>query len=84
LFFFLYTNYLPSTITDPSKPILYADDTNIKITNPSPSKYKDDINNIFDNTNDWFRGNSLSLNFDKTYFLQFRLINSYEINLKIS
>ena len=28
--------------------------------------------------------NSLSLNFDKTYFLQFRPKNSYEINIKIS
>jgi len=43
-----------------------ADDTSIIITNPSPSKFKEDINNIIDNINDWFRGNSLSLNFDKT------------------
>jgi hypothetical protein len=66
----------------PSKPILFADDTSIIITHPSPSKFKEDINNIIDNTNDWFRGNSLSLNFDKTYFLQFRSKNSYEINKK--
>jgi hypothetical protein len=31
-------------------------------------KFKEDINNIIDNINDWFRGNSLSLNFDKTTF----------------
>ena len=41
------------------------------------------INNIIDNINDWFRGNSLSLYFDKTYFLQFRTKNSQEINIKI-
>jgi hypothetical protein len=29
------------------------------------------------------RCNSLSLNFDKTYFLQFRPKNSYEIDIKI-
>jgi len=34
--------------------------------------------------NNWFSGNSLSLNFDKTNFLQFRPKNSYEINIKIS
>ena len=39
-----------------------------------------DINNI----NDWFRCKSLSLNFDKTYFLQFRPKNSYDIDIKIS
>jgi len=55
--------------------LLFADDTSIIITNPSPSN----INNIID----WFRGNSLSLDFDKTYFLQFRPKNSHEINIKI-
>jgi len=44
------------------------------ITNPSPSKFKDDINNIIDNINGWFSGNS-SLNFDVTYF--------YNLGLKI-
>jgi hypothetical protein len=33
-------------LDDPSKPILFADDTSIIITNPSPSKFKQDINNI--------------------------------------
>ena len=68
-------------IADPSKPILFADDTSIIITNPSPSKFKEDINNITDNINAWFRDNS-SLSFDKTYFLQFQSKNSYEINIK--
>ena len=86
LFFLIYINDLPnmSIIADPLKPILFADDTSIIITDPSPSKFKEDINNIVDNKNDWFRGNSLSLNFDKTYFVQFRPKNIYEINMKIS
>jgi hypothetical protein len=41
------------------------------------------INSIIDNINDCFRGNSLSLYFDKIYFLQFRTKNSHEINIKI-
>jgi hypothetical protein len=77
-------NKLPSIIADPSKLILFADDTSIIITNPSPSKFKEDINNTIDNINDWFRCNSLSLNFDRTYFLQLRPKNSYEICIKIS
>jgi len=72
---------LRNVIAKPSKPILSADDTSKIITNPSPSKFKEDMNNIIDNTNDWFRGNT-SLNFDKTNFLQFRPKNSYEINKK--
>jgi hypothetical protein len=71
-------------INDSSKLVLYADDTSIIIANPSPSKFKEDINNIIGNINDWFRSNLLSLNFDKTYFLRFRPKNSYEINIKIS
>jgi hypothetical protein len=72
LFFLIYINDLPNIIADPSKPILFVVDTSIIITNPSPSKFKEDINNIIDNINDWFRCNSLSSNFDKTYILQFR------------
>ena len=71
-------------IADPSKPILFADNTSIIITNPSPSKFKENINIIIDNISDWFRSNSLSLNFDKTYLLQFRPKNSYEINIKVT
>jgi len=66
------------------KLILFADDTSIIITNPSPSKFKEYIHNIIDNINNWFRCNSLSQNFDKTSFLQFRPQNSYEINIELS
>ena len=79
LFFLIYINDLPNIIADPSKPFLFTDDTTIIITNRSPSKFKEDINNIID----WFRGNLLPLNFDKTYFLQFRPKNSHEIDTKI-
>jgi len=69
-------------MADPSKPVLHADDTSITIKNPRPSKFKKYTNNIIDNINDWFRGNSLSLNLDKTYFLQFRPKNSHKISIK--
>jgi hypothetical protein len=84
LLFLIYINDFPSIITDSSKPILFADDTGIIVTNSSPSKLKEDINNTIDDINIWFRRNSLSLNFDKTYFLQFRNKNSHEIDIKIS
>jgi len=51
LFFLICINDLPNIIADPSKPILFADNTSIIITNPSPSKFKEDINNIIDNVN---------------------------------
>jgi hypothetical protein len=69
LFFLIYIYDLPTVTADQSKPVLFADDTSIIITNPSPSKCIENINNIIGNINDWFRSNSLSLNLDKTYFL---------------
>ena len=83
-FFLLYINDLQSIKADSSKLVLFADNISIIFANPSPSKCKKDINNIIDNINDWFRSNSLSLNFDKTYVLQLRPKNSYEISIKIS
>jgi hypothetical protein len=41
-------------IADPSKTILFADDTSIIITHPNPSKFKVYIKNTNDNINDWF------------------------------
>ena len=84
LFFLICINEILNILAGPSKPILFADDTSIIIKNSSPSKFKEDINNIIDNINDWFRGKSLSVNFDKSYFLQLRPKNNYEININRS
>ena len=56
----------------------------LELTNYGPSQLKEDINNLIDDINIWFRCNSLSLNFDKIYLLQFRNKNSYETDIKIS
>jgi hypothetical protein len=53
LFFLIYINDLPNILADPSKPILFADDTSIIITNPSPSKCKEHINYIIAAINNW-------------------------------
>jgi len=79
LFFLIYINDLLNIIADPYKLVLFADYTSTITVNPSPSKFKEDINNIIDNINYWFRGNSLPLNFDKTYFLQFRPKNCLKL-----
>jgi hypothetical protein len=71
LFFLLYINDLLNITADLSKPVLFADDMSIIIANPSRSKFKEDINNIIDSINDWFKVNSFLLNVDNIYFLQF-------------
>jgi len=51
LFFLIYINDVPNIIADPSKLLLFPDYTSIIIANPSPSKFKEDINNMIDNIN---------------------------------
>jgi hypothetical protein len=54
----------------------------IIITNSNPSEFKKDTNNIFIKIN-WFKRNLLSLNFDKTHFLQLITKNSQETDMQI-
>jgi hypothetical protein len=51
LCFLIYTNDLRIIIANSSKPVLFAYDTSMIIANPSPSKFKEDINNIIANMN---------------------------------
>jgi len=52
LFFLIYINDLLNVIADLLKPVLFSDVATIIIANPSPSNFKEDINNIIDNIND--------------------------------
>jgi hypothetical protein len=38
---------------------------------------------MFKDINDWFKANLLTLNFDKTYFIQFLTKNSYAVDMHI-
>jgi hypothetical protein len=52
--------------------ILYADDTSLVITDTNPAQFSVDVNNVFNNVNEWFRSNLMFLNIEKTHFLQFQ------------
>ena len=51
--------------------LLYADDTSIIINNPNPYNYQLVMKETFLEINIWFRNNLLSLNLEKTQWLQF-------------
>jgi hypothetical protein len=53
-----------------ANPILFADDTNIIITNSDFTEFTNSVNTNIIKLNKWFKSNS-SLNIDKTHFLQF-------------
>jgi hypothetical protein len=70
-FFILYINDLPKTIAISVNPVLFADDTSTIVTNPDLMEFINSINTNIIKINRWFQSNSLSLNIDKTHFLQF-------------
>jgi len=51
--------------------VLYAEDTSITITSPSSTEFSTEVSTVFADINEWFKSNVLSLNLDKTHFLQF-------------
>jgi hypothetical protein len=67
-----YINNLTNLTNNDSKIILYADNTSILITNSSKSKFNTAVNENFRNINEWFYDNVLSLNYNKTQYLEFK------------
>jgi hypothetical protein len=66
LLFLLYINDLRNTISSKSKPVLFADDASIIITNSRSTDHEINTSQIFKNINDLFKAKLLTLNFDKT------------------
>ncbi|PNF41624.1 hypothetical protein B7P43_G10456 [Cryptotermes secundus] len=83
LLFLLYINDLPYIISNKSKPVIFADDTSIVITNPRSADYEFKASLIFKNINDWFQDNLLSLNFEKTHFIEFLTKNRQPMDIHI-
>jgi len=84
LLFLLYINDLPGSVnnlSNLSKLTLFADDTNIIFTHPNPSEFEENINKVFEKLITWFHINSLSLNLNKTYYMQFSSKTNCEVNM---
>jgi hypothetical protein len=81
MLFLLYINDLPKVVNNNSKPVLFADDTSIIVNNPNPVNFKNDLISSFKQLNVWFNTNLLSLNFNKTQYIQFKTTNSLTIQL---
>ena len=71
LLFLLYINDFQKTISNKSNPTLFAGDTSIIISNPTPTEFTKNINQILFEINRSFQSNLLFLNYDETYFMQF-------------
>jgi len=76
LLFLLYINDLPQITNLNSKFVLFADDTSVIITNPDPLNFRTNLNKMTNGIHKWFKTNLLSLNLDKTHYIQFITKNS--------
>ena len=83
LFFLLYINDLPSVVDTPNSIVLFADDTSILITDTTLQKFNTTINQLFYNVNTWFNSNLLTLNYNKTHYVEYRTKNYYQIQTQV-
>jgi hypothetical protein len=64
-------NDLPKIVNDNAEVVLYANDTSIIITSSNPADFTINANKILQDINTWFTTNLLSLNAEKTQYMQF-------------
>jgi hypothetical protein len=74
LLFLLYVNDLSKVINKTSEPVIFADDTSILFAHSNLIDFNKNIHAITETLNKWFRANKLSLNINKTNYVQLREI----------
>ena len=83
LLYLIYINDFSLTISKIANPILFADDTSIIISNTSPEEFKSNVSWVLIETINWFQSNLLTLNCNKTHFLQFLTKIHNDIKMQI-
>jgi len=63
--------------------VLFADDTSIIITDTNRRDFNVNANQTFQDINSWFKVNLLTLNLNKTQYLEFRSKNYHNVNTQI-
>ncbi|GFG29899.1 hypothetical protein Cfor_02255, partial [Coptotermes formosanus] len=84
LFFLCYINDLPKIINKENSMVLFADDTSIIITDTNKLDFNINVNQTFEDINTWFQANILTLNFNKTHYLEFKTKNYYNVKTQIT
>jgi hypothetical protein len=81
--FLIYINDLPIAIGDISIPILFADNPSVLISSKNPYELDLKLNMVLHIINNWLASNLLSINFQKTQFMQFTTKNATTIGNKV-
>jgi len=83
LLFLIYINDLSLSINKLTNPILLADDTTIIISNTNPEEFKNNINSVMTEITNRFWSNLLTMNCNKTHFMQFLTKKQNERKIQI-
>jgi len=83
LLFLIYVNDLPKIIPDYNSIVLFADDTSVLVTDSNKKDFNTNINQSLSSLITWFNSNLLTLNFNKTHFIEFRTKNYYQVQTKV-
>ena len=82
LLFLIYKNDLSLSKSKLANPTLFADDTTIIISNTNPEEFKYNINSVMTEITNLFQSNLLTLNCNKTHFMQFLTKKQNERKIK--
>jgi hypothetical protein len=72
---------LPNILKSKLILILFADDISIIVKDPNHIEYENELTLLLKIINEWFKANLLTLNLDKTCFVQFSTKNSSIMNM---
>jgi hypothetical protein len=84
LLFLIYINDLPKTVNNKSIPILFVDNTSILVKSPNIKDFYTNMVTAFNCVNKWFKVNLLSINVNKTDYIQFKTKNKPQTNIHIA
>jgi len=81
---YIYIYDIPLSISKLANSILFSDDRTIIISNTNPDKFKNNINSVMTEITNWFQSNLLTLNCNKTHFMQFLTKKRNERKIQIT
>jgi hypothetical protein len=83
LLFLIYINDLPKILKDNTIPILFADDTSILVKSLNSKDFQEYMISTCNCVNKWFKINMLTINSNKTHYIQFKTKNKPTIDINI-
>ena len=84
LFFPLCIKALSKIMSDKFNPLWFADDTSIRTTNSNLLSFRNNVNGVFTEINEWFQVSLFFLSYGKTFFLQFGTEKNKQLDTQIS